>query len=242
MVALSAETWEISMSALSQHSACNTVWDILSPIRVAGLTVGIFWIQGENWGWPLQNYRHGTNHTLHSLKNPGRQPHFFNALLSYCTIFFGSKKSNPSHIDIVWHQYVGTGVCSQKKMDLLQAVGIVQLKLSETMERKNKVFQTIQAHSKEGMSTKHVLQTRALHQSVLFLCWTERNSSKSVRNMPSVGVSWIAFLICYPTFCLQFFWPPLLPHRTCRFQKPFCLKDPFRREICLFLTTFSINA
>ena len=157
------------------------------------MTVGIFWIQGENWGWPLQNYRHGTNHTLHSLKNPGRQPHFFNALLSCCTNFFGSKKSNPesdphtltlSDTNMLAQVYV-----PKKKMDLLQAVGIVQLKLSETMERKNKVFQTIQAHSKEGMSTKHVLQTRALHQSVLFLCWTERNSSKSVRNMPSVGVS-----------------------------------------------------
>ena len=95
MVALSAETWEISMSALSQHSACNTFWDILSPIRVAGMTVGIFWIQGENWGWPLQNYRHGTNHTLHSLKNPGRQPHFFNALLSYCTFFLVLKNLTP---------------------------------------------------------------------------------------------------------------------------------------------------
>ena len=192
MVALSAETWEISMSALSQHSAGNTVWDILSPIRVAGLTVGIFWIQGENWGWPLQNYRHGTNHTLHSLKNPGRQPHFFNALLSCCTICWGSKKSNPGsdpHTLTLSDTNMLAQVYVPKKNDLLQAVGIVQLKLSETMEKKNKVFQTVQAHSKEGMSTKHVLQTRALHQSVLFLCWTERNSSKSVRNMPSVGVS-----------------------------------------------------
>jgi hypothetical protein len=53
---------------------------------------------------------------------------------------------------------------------------------------------------------------RDLHQSVLFVFRTEQNSSKFVHAMPPVGLSWVAFINFYRTFCLQPFWLPLLSH------------------------------
>ena len=53
---------------------------------------------------------------------------------------------------------------------------------------------------------------RDLHQSVLLVFRTEQNSSKFVHAMPPVGLSWVAFINFYRTFCLQPFWLPLLSH------------------------------
>ena len=69
----------------------------------------------------------------------------------------------------VWPQYVSTGVCPGKKMKFVGAVGALQPKLSESMEKTEKsgtnrsdCRKTVQTHSNKGMLTKflcHVIYT-----------------------------------------------------------------------------------
>ena len=73
-------------------------------------------------------------------KNPGRQPHSFNAHLSCCTKFLVPKKYNPES-DRHTLALSDTSMFSQVYVrricfsDLLETVGILKVKLSETMKK-----------------------------------------------------------------------------------------------------------